>query len=861
MTGGVTDPGQVHTRAAFGAALGKRLGRSVRALETDLNNQHAADQGALAAGRLGHPVGVTAGKTTINEVFNGTRLPTPELLDSLLRLVRASDEEHQRWRAALRRAKQSPTPSPQVLVSAADPRLLGVHGAIHLDGAEGFLPTYVPRDTDTTARGVRALISAAADCGGFVLLVGDSSVGKTRCAYEAITTLLPDWRLLHPAAGSDQLTRLATNPLPQTVVWLDELQRYLNGRDGLTADTLRALLSAPGPIVLVATLWPGRYTTYTTPPQDGHNHDPYRWEREVLNLAEVTRLDRVWTEPELDRAHQAAADDPRIKYAVNTHSRFSLPQILAAAPQLAQRWDHADPYAAAVLAAAIDATRLGYQSPLPADLLRTAAVGYCDTHTQATAPPHWFNNALAYATETLHGAASALEPAAADMGVTLGYTVADYLQHYATPQRHRQPIPHHTWDALLTHTHNPTDATRLAQAATNRLLYTYALPLLHQSANTGNPTATHQLADLLAKRGEVDPAITILRTRAEAGDTLAASRLADLLAKQGDVDTLQARAKAGDPMAAYRLADLLAKRGEVDPAITILRTHADAGDTLAAYQLAELLAERGEVDPAITILRTHADAGDPTAAHQLAALLAKRGDGDALLARAKAGDTTAAYRLAELLAKGGEVDAAITILRTHADAGDTLAACRLAELLAKRGEVDAAITILRTHADAGSFWAAHQLADLLAKQGDVDTLQARAEAGDTMAVNRLAELLAKRGEVDAAITILRTHADAGSFWAAHQLAELLAERGEVDAAITILRTHADAGDTMAACLLAALLLAHQGDAEVLLLNEVRVGNSEHAATALLSLLESSENPADRKRAQHIRRYGLTPPTP
>ena len=67
---------------------------------------------------------------------------------------------------------------------------------------------------------------------------------------------------------------------------------------------------------------------------------------------------------------------------------------------------------------------------------------------------------------------------------------------------------------------------------------------------------------------------------------------------------------------------------------------------------------------------------------------------------------------------------------------------------------------------------------------------------------------------------------------------------------------ADAGDSMA-----AELLAHRGDAEVLLLNEVQVGNSEHAATALLRLLESSENPADRKRAQHIRRYGLTPPTP
>ena len=35
--------------------------------------------------------------------------------------------------------------------------------------------------------------------GGFVLLVGGSSVGKTRCAVEAVKALLPDWWLVHPA--------------------------------------------------------------------------------------------------------------------------------------------------------------------------------------------------------------------------------------------------------------------------------------------------------------------------------------------------------------------------------------------------------------------------------------------------------------------------------------------------------------------------------------------------------------------------------------------------------------------------------------------------------------------------------------
>ncbi|HEU0129063.1 MAG TPA: hypothetical protein VFQ48_10730, partial [Pseudonocardiaceae bacterium] len=110
-----------------------------------------------------------------------------------------------------------------VRMREAQPRLLGVHRAIHVEGAREDLPTYVPRDTDTAERGVRALISAAAERGGFVLLVGSSSVGKTRCAYEAITSLLPDWQLVHPVAGSDQIARLAADPVAQTVVWLDDL--------------------------------------------------------------------------------------------------------------------------------------------------------------------------------------------------------------------------------------------------------------------------------------------------------------------------------------------------------------------------------------------------------------------------------------------------------------------------------------------------------------------------------------------------------------------------------------------------------------------------------------------------------------
>ena len=292
-------------------------------------------------------------------------------------------------------------------------------------------PEYVPRDIDVAEFGVRAKVVAAAQRGGFVLLVGGSSVGKTRCAAEAVRALMPGWWLLHPA-GPGEVAALAAAPFPQTMVWLDELQRYLDGEHGLTGATIvRALLNAPHPAVLIGTLWPDRYAAYTAVPTPG-DADPYAREREVLDLAAVIRIGPEFSEAEQHRARTAAARDRRLKIALEA-AGYGLTQTLAAAPQLVARWEDAataDPYAWAVLTAALDLARLGARAPLGTDLLRAAAPGYCTSSQRAEAADNWFEQALAYATSKLHGAVAALSPAAAGMGQLVGYTVADYLiQH------------------------------------------------------------------------------------------------------------------------------------------------------------------------------------------------------------------------------------------------------------------------------------------------------------------------------------------------------------------------------------------------------------------------------------------------
>jgi hypothetical protein len=641
-------------------------------------------------------------------------------------------------------------PAGAVRVSQASLRRLGVHAAITVPGVPvDVLPEYVPRDADAAEFGVRARVAAAAQAGGFVLLVGGSSVGKTRCAAEAVFALVPDWWLVHPS-GPAEVAALAAAPTTMTVVWLDELQRYLDGEYGLTGGMVRALLSAPGPVVIIGTLWPDRYAAYTAVPGPG-SPDLNAREREVLDLAAVVRIGPEFSPAEQNRARAAAARDRRLRVALES-AGYGLTQTLAAAPQLVARWQDArdaDPYAWAVLTAALDAARLGTRTPLSAEFLRAAAPGYCTPRQQAEAPGNWFEQALAYTTATLYGAAAALAPAGTGMGRIGGYTVADYLIQYASRERRTARVPASTWDAALSHIRNPDDAARFADSARNRLLYRYAIPLYQYAADVGGVNA--------------------------------AEHLAELLANCGDLDTLRARADAGDRAAAVQLAMLMGENSDLGGAAQILYPLAHAGDVPAAQQLAELMVRYGCLDEAARILRSLGNADDEAAAWAgvwyLADFMGGYRDLDGLRARADVGDEAAAQRLAGLLAERGDLDGAIRILRAHADADDRAAVQQLAELLDQHGDLDEALRILRPLADAGDGHAAQQLAGLLAQYGDLDGLRARADVGDGHAAGRLAGLLAERGDLDGATQILRAQANAGDRSVARKLRELLIQQG------------------------------------------------------------------------------------
>ena len=308
-------------------------------LEAGTPRLNQIEKCAAMAGQAGMP-----GRDTVARIIGSVSMPPSQadLVTVVTVLARAArwdpDDAARRardmWVAA--RMSSARYPAGGTRVSEADPRRLGVHAAISVPGMpDEVLPEYVLRDADDGESGVRAKIAAAAERGGFVLLVGGSSVGKTRSAFEAVKALLPDWWLVHPA-GPGEIAALTQAPTLRMVVWLDELQRYLNGEHGLTGGMIRALLDASHPAVIIGTLWPERYTDYTTLPAPS-SADPHARAREALDLAEVIRIGQEFSPAEQDRARAAAVRDLRLRVALEA-AGYGLTQTLAAAPQLAARW-------------------------------------------------------------------------------------------------------------------------------------------------------------------------------------------------------------------------------------------------------------------------------------------------------------------------------------------------------------------------------------------------------------------------------------------------------------------------------------------------------------------------------------------
>ncbi|MGI8335082.1 tetratricopeptide repeat protein [Actinomadura scrupuli] len=301
----------------------------------------------------------------------------------------------------------------------ADPIVLGVHPAAIVapsvpvsERLQDRVPAYIPRDVDDELR--RRL-----EVSGFVLVVGDSTAGKSRAAYEAMRTMLPDHTLIAPknrevlaaAIGRATATR-------RCVVWLNDLEIYLEG--GLSrADIGRLLGGDHHHRIILATLRSAEEHRFTG--EGGRDQRQARKDaQETLEQAHRIPLARMFSAAERERA-RTRDWDPRVADALNFAGEYGIAEYIAAGPELLRDWENAwspntDPHApshpraAALITAAVDLRCAGYTSPLPRGLLEQVHEHYLAERGGLRLRPEPLDEAWQWATGARRATTALLQP-------------------------------------------------------------------------------------------------------------------------------------------------------------------------------------------------------------------------------------------------------------------------------------------------------------------------------------------------------------------------------------------------------------------------------------------------------------------
>lgn len=761
-----------------------------------------------------------------------TGRPRREALVTFLTCCGVPSAEQAGWIEARVRIEGADGPPPRgaVRVADMDARTWGVHAAITAEGtAPDSMPAYVMRDFDLGPDGLRARLQRLAQLGGFLLLLGGSSVGKTRSVFEALRATLPGWWIVHPRDGAE-LQSLADRPRANFVVWLDELQDLLEVPDGLDADLARRLMTGKSPMVLVGTLWPDRYGLYSALPTYGAD-DPYAHHRQLLKLADVLVVDDAFTDAERERATELASDDPRLKLALESRE-YGVTQTLAGAPQLIRRWNAAaDPYCRALMAATIDVSRLGARAPLAETLLRSLTPAYCTDPERAAAPADWFAHALHYTTAVLHGATSVLVPAVShqsdSMGAADGYRLADFLLQHAGRARRTVIPPESAWSAYAAAVTSPTDLMNLGRSAENRALRRHAEILYRQASHLGSRSAAGHLSCLLSNQQRYDEAAELDTELESYSDVEAEEETEDfsdgvdigehsvsqiggmwaIIPEDGRdvIDELRYRAEQGAGYVRPALALMLLEKGRLDEAEEVIREALQDPDEATRHMISPYLVDlrrrQGRLADATAVLQNEHRAAGWHDRVLLAEILEEQGrypEAEETLRPAEDDESVNDDREAwsAFLERRGRLDEAEAVLRgTHSDWG--FPSSELPAYLERHDRADDAHAArLAAALDQPCHWNDFfgiPSDDPRATRMETDLHKALNEGGSPRLWHALAQLYNDTGQPDKALTAARAAIAAGDANAGDLVGKILAARGEDDAAVNAWRAATASG--------------------------------------------------------------------
>ena len=339
-----------------------------------------------------------------------------------------------------------------------------------------------------------------------MLLAGDSTAGKTRAAFEAMTATVADHVLICPASREAIAAAVGrAAQARQCVLWLDDLESYL-GIGGLTAAQVGRLASRDRHHrVIIATLRAAEQARILAGGASGDEtpRQALRESRQVLEQAHLIRVSRMFNSLELERA-RACDWDPRIAEALAHSGAYGIAEYLAAGPELLRDWEDAhdssagpNTRGAALVAAAIDIRRAGHTSPIPRGLLDQAHELYLDDPGHVRNPREPPADAWAWATRQRRATTALLQPAADDCVEVFDYLV-DTIERRTPPGGH---VPEAVVRAAVD-SGDPADADSLATMAYAQGRYALAEHAYRRAyqAKVSNPDLGAEHPGTLASR-------------------------------------------------------------------------------------------------------------------------------------------------------------------------------------------------------------------------------------------------------------------------------------------------------------------------------------------------------------------------
>ena len=488
-----------------------------------------------------------------------------------------------------------------------DPIRMGIKSAEMAeanDGSRNRTPPFIERD-------VLANLRAALATDSFVLIVGDSTAGKTRLAFEAMRTLLPSHSCVVPE-WPDALAVAVTETRARrpSVLWLDDLERYLGG-EVLKAARLDELLDETGVIVL-ATMRAHEHANYS--PRNDHLTDGQtaRKSREIMERATEIRLDRMWSVNEQALA-AAASDDWRIERALASADKYGLAEFMASGPQLLEELRDAwsatparreggrvvgDPRGAALVTAAVDIRLTGYHRPVSLAFLRELHKVYLAARGGPILRPGSWESAVAWATQPIHATSSLLEPADDD-----SWLAFDYLVDAAANDPTAPPTPDETWTAVINHA-TLADAVEVAWQASFANRPDHARSVAERALADDEYMIAAHLADCLSDAGQEQVAVDVLEAAVAKAENSGRAAPEEVLALRQSLawQVGERVAGHGDPARAIEIIrrvvdDTIELVGNTDPRtfsaqLGLARQLGAVGDWTGALALARVVAER-----------------------------------------------------------------------------------------------------------------------------------------------------------------------------------------------------------------------------------------------------------------------------